>query len=473
MEDGAILWFRQDLRVHDHEALHDALSKAREVYPVYVFDERVFLGRTRYGFPKTDRYRARFIHESVADLRNRLRALGADLIVRVGKPEEVLFELARELKVSWICCNRERTDEEVRVQDALERRLWTIGLEMRYSRGKMLYYTQDLPFPVTHTPDTFTQFRKEVERVVRVRPPLPLPERVPYSRLADPGELPEDPAFGAPLPGEPPARFPGGETAGLDRLEHYLFGSDAVASYKETRNGMLERDHSSKFSPWLSQGCLSPKMVYARLKAYEAERAANDSTYWLFFELLWRDYFRLMGKKYGNALFRRGGVKGRPDPLWKEDEALFRRWAGGETGIPIVDANMRELNRTGFMSNRGRQITASFLVRDLEINWQMGAEYFESLLVDYDPCSNWGNWNYLAGVGNDPREDRAFNMISQARKYDPDGEYVRHWLPELAGIPTPWVHYPDRMEEEERQRLGFRPGRDYPEPLIPSSRWVS
>lgn len=473
MEDSAILWFRQDLRVHDHEALHDALSKAREVYPVYVFDERVFLGRTGYGFPKTDRYRARFIHESVADLRSRLRSLGADLIVRVGKPEEVLFELARELKVSWICCNRERTDEEVRVQDALERRLWTIGLEMRYSRGKMLYYTQDLPFPVTHTPDTFTQFRKEVERVVRVRPPLPVPERVPYSLLADPGELPDDPAFGAPLPGEPPARFPGGETAGLDRLEHYLFGSDAVATYKETRNGMLDRDHSSKFSPWLSQGCLSPKMVYDRLKAYEAERAANDSTYWLFFELLWRDYFRLMGKKYGNALFQRGGVRGRPNPLWKEDETLFRRWAKGETGIPIVDANMRELNQTGFMSNRGRQITASFLVRDLELNWQMGAEYFESLLVDYDPCSNWGNWNYLAGVGNDPREDRAFNMITQARKYDPDGDYVRHWLPELAGIPAPWIHYPDRIDGEEGQRLGFRPGRDYPEPLVPSSRWLS
>jgi deoxyribodipyrimidine photo-lyase len=472
MEDSAIVWFRQDLRVHDNEALQDALSKSRWVYPVYVFDERVFLGQSEYGFPKTGRHRARFIHQSVADLRQRLRHLGADLIVRIGRPEEVLFDLARQLKVSWICCNRERTDEEVRVQDALERRLWTIGLEIRYSRGKMLYYTQDLPFPVTHTPETFSHFRKEVERVVQVRPPLPVPDSIPFRiEGLDVGALPGHPAFGAPSEEEEEPRFRGGEQEGLARLEYYLFGSDAIATYKDTRNDMLATDHSSKLSPWLAQGCLSPKMVYARLKAYEAERGGNESTYWLFFELLWRDYFRLMGKKHGNAIFQKGGIKGRPDPLWKEDETLFRRWADGQTGIPLVDANMTELNRTGFMSNRGRQITASFLVRDLEINWQMGAEYFESLLVDYDPCSNWGNWNYLAGVGNDPREDRTFNPLTQARKYDPYGDYVRHWLPALAALPFPLIHIPDRISPQEQEQYGFQPGRDYPEPLVPTARW--
>ena len=158
----AIVWFRQDLRLHDNEALQDALASADEIMPVYVFDERVFSGKTRFGFPKTDKFRARFIIESVQDLRKTLRSLGSDLIIRKGKPEEILFELARDIKANWIFCNRERTQEEVDVQDVLERNLWSIGREIRFSRGKMLYYTADLPFPVTHTPDTFTQFRKKL-----------------------------------------------------------------------------------------------------------------------------------------------------------------------------------------------------------------------------------------------------------------------------------------------------------------------
>ena len=175
----AIVWFRQDLRLHDNEALLDALKSADEVIPVYVFDPRIFKGKTKYGFPKTGSFRAKFILESVIDLRASLQAIGSDLWVRIGKPEEVIFELARSVKSSWVFCNRERTQEEVLVQDALEKNLWTIGQEIWYSRGKMLLYTADLPFPVPHTPDVFTQFRKEVEKIVPVRDPLPAPDRLP------------------------------------------------------------------------------------------------------------------------------------------------------------------------------------------------------------------------------------------------------------------------------------------------------
>ena len=177
-------------------------------------------------------------------------------------------------------------------------------------------------------------------------------------------------------------------------------------------------------------------MVYHELKRYEAERGANESTYWLFFELLWRDFFRFMGKKHGSKIFQIGGTRGVADPRWKNDPDLLQSWIDGKTGIPFVDANMLELKHTGFMSNRGRQNVASYLVKDLGVNWQMGAEYFESVLIDYDVCSNWGNWNYVAGVGSDPREDRYFNMETQAKRYDPNGEYVRHWLPELAYSPV-------------------------------------
>ncbi len=475
MKRRAIVWFRQNLRLHDNEALTEALTNAYEVIPVYVFDERTFIGKTSYGFPKTDRFRAQFIIESVADLRQSLQKLGSNLIVRVGKPEEEIFELAKACKTSWVFCNRERTTEELAVQDQLEKNLWSVGQEIRYSRGKMLYYTADLPFPVQHTPDVFTQFRKEVERIVQVREPLPKPDKSfnPSPLDLDPGVIPSPEDFGhEPFELDPRCALPfkGGETEALKRLKHYFWDTNLVKTYKETRNEMIGSDYSSKFSPWLAQGCLSPKMIYAELKRYEKERGSNESTYWLFFELLWRDFFRFMGKKHGNKIFQKGGPRGKIDHNLSDNQALFERWANGETGNPFIDANMRELNLTGFMSNRGRQNVASFLVKDLKVNWQIGAEYFESLLIDYDPCSNWGNWNYVAGVGSDPREDRYFNILTQARRYDPTGAYVKYWLPELADLPEDKIHAPDLMPEREKAQYGLQV--HYPQAMISSKRWV-
>ncbi|MEM9920381.1 MAG: DASH family cryptochrome [Bacteroidota bacterium] len=472
-----IVWFRQDLRLHDNEALAHAISNAEEILPVFIFDPRVFEGTTRFGFPKTGPHRAKFIIESVRDLRQSLRSLGSDLYVRVGKPEDELFHLARLMKSSWIFCNRERTQEEVDVQDALEQKLWSVGQEIIYSRGKMLYYTQDLPFPVTHTPDVFTTFRKEVERFVQVREPLPSPRASDFQPLSielDMGEIPDVQDFGHD-PVEPDHRavldFKGGETAGLERLNYYLWESDCIKDYKETRNGLLGSDYSSKFSPWLAQGCLSPKMIYTELKRYERIRVKNKSTYWMFFELLWRDFFRLMGKKHGNNIFLRGGTRQTIDRSLRNDHHLLNLWKEGRTGVPFIDANMRELKHTGFMSNRGRQNVASFLVKDLSVNWQMGAEYFESMLIDYDPCSNWGNWNYVAGVGSDPRENRYFNILKQAKRYDPQGKFIKHWLPELKGVPADKIHSLQSLSEAELSRSRVRIGADYPRAMINMSRW--
>jgi deoxyribodipyrimidine photo-lyase len=475
MKEKAIVWFRQDLRLHDNEALTDALRCTQEVIPVYVFDERQFLGETRFGFPKTGKFRAKFILESVRDLRNRLRQKGSELIVRFGKPEEEIFRIARQARTSWVFCNRERTREEVEVQDALEKNLWSVGQEIRYSRGKMLYYTSDLPFPVTHTPDVFTQFRKEVERYVPVREPLPEPEEIPfYSGAIDCGELPGLSDLGQ-EEFEPDPRavleFRGGETEGLQRLKHYIWEAQHVKTYKETRNGLIGEGYSTKFSPWLAQGCLSPKMIYHEVKKYESVYGGNKSTYWVFFELLWRDFFRLMAKKYENRIFLRGGTKGEDDPAWRNDRKLLRKWVDGNTGVPFIDANMREIANTGFMSNRGRQNVASFLVKDLKVNWQMGAEYFESVLIDYDVASNYGNWNYVAGVGSDPRENRYFNILSQARRYDPDGAYVKLWIPELADLPADKVHRPDRLSFAEQEEHHLKLGADYPKAVINTSKW--
>ncbi|MEO1515138.1 MAG: DASH family cryptochrome [Bacteroidota bacterium] len=472
-----IVWFRQDLRLHDNEALSHALSSAEEVIPVFVFDSRTFQGTTRFGFPKTGVHRAKFIIEAVQDLRQSLQAIGSDLYVRVGKPEDILFELAREVKTSWIFCNRERTYEEIKVQDALERNLWSIGQEIIYSRGKMLYYTQDLPFPVTHTPDVFTAFRKEVERFVGVREPFPSPKDGDFAPLTmelEMGQIPCLTEFGHSPTGSPTnagMSFRGGETAGKERLHYYIWEGQHIQHYKDTRDELLGDNYSSKFSPWLAQGCLSPKYVYRELKKYESKNGASKSTYGLFFELLWRDFFRLMGKKHGNAIFKKGGIKGVADPRLQNDRHLLNLWKDGRTGVPFIDANMRELKRTGYMSSRGRQNVASFLVKDLRVNWQMGAEYFESLLVDYDPCSNWGNWNYIAGVGSDPRDDRYFNILKQAERYDPTGEYVKTWLPELQDIPAKRIHSIHLLSEDELSESQVRIGADYPRAMINVAKW--
>lgn len=466
-----LLWFRQDLRLHDNEALRDGVLDVEELIPVYVFDERLYETTTRYGFRKTDVFRANFVLESVFDLRESLRVRGSDLIIKYGKPEEILFELARELKTSYTFCNRERTQEELEVQDALENNLWTIGQEVRYSRGKMLYYTADLPFPVTHTPDKFTTFRKETEKIVPVREPLdsqsltlkPLPTDVELGNIPTLAELGYNQEDIRKLEN---SKIKGGETAALTRLKHYVWDNDLIASYKETRNEMLGLDFSSKLSLYLAHGCISPKKIFHEVKRYESMRQKNDSTYWLVFELMWRDFFRLMGKKHGNNIFKRAGTKLSERTDLEDNMDMFKFWAEGRTGIPLIDANMIELNSTGYMSNRGRQNVASFLINDLKINWQIGAEYFESLLIDYDPCSNYGNWNYVAGVGSDPRENRYFNTVLQAKKYDPEGKYVQAWIPALQKLPQDKVHEPFLLNETEQTSLNFILGRDYPKPII-------
>jgi deoxyribodipyrimidine photo-lyase len=164
------------------------------------------------------------------------------------------------------------------------------------------------------------------------------------------------------------------------------------------------------------------------LKKFECQFGANESTYWLVFELLWRDYFRFMMKKYNNKLFQQAGIQNKEVPVNPHDAKSLQIWIEGKTGVDFVDANMIELRRTGFMSNRGRQNVASYLCNDLKLDWRYGAAYFEQQLIDYDVCSNWGNWAYLAGVGNDPRGNRYFNIEKQASDYDKDKIFRNLWL---------------------------------------------
>jgi deoxyribodipyrimidine photo-lyase len=463
-----LLWYRHDLRLHDHQPLVQALKEGASVIPLYCFDDRQF-GQTRFGFPKTGGFRSQFLLESIVDLRSSWQARGSDLVIRRGLPEVVIPELVAAWGMTDVYYHDEVTAEEIAVSTALERSLKPLNVNCKSFWGHTLYSLEDLPFNLPNLPELFTRFRKDVERDCQIKSPLPTPVSLPPLPVdLDPGELPSLTALGLTAP-QVDSRavlvFQGGETAGIDRLDQYIWQRDRLRIYKETRNGMLGADYSSKFSAWLALGCLSPRYIHQQVKKYEDDRIENDSTYWLIFELVWRDYFRFICAKHGNKIFKQSGLQG-VELTWKDDWQRFDLWREGRTGFPLVDANMRELAATGFMSNRGRQNVASFLTKNLGIDWRMGAEWFESLLIDYDVCSNWGNWNYTAGVGNDARGFRFFNIIKQSQDYDREGKYVKHWLPELAQIPAAKVHQPWELLPVEQERFGVNIGVDYPHPVV-------
>lgn len=459
----AIVWFRDDLRIHDHEPLFRA-SKFDCIIPLYCFDPRHF-SSTSFSLPKTGRHRARFLIESVRNLRENLQKLGADLIVRSCKPEAIIPGLADEYDVTALFAYGEPAAEEQAVEDAV---ISELHVESHFVWGHSLYHLEDIPYETDEVPATFTNFRKQVEKKSSVRECFPNPGMMKLPQGIEPGEIPAAEELGVEQV-EPDDRrllpFKGGERAAAHRLKHYFWDENRLQTYKFTRNGLLGTDYSSKFSPWLANGCLSPRKIYWEVMRYEQERISNVSTYWLIFELTWRDYFRFSYLRFGTDYFKPGGIQHKKDISWKTDHDLFQRWAQGETGIPFIDANMRELNRTGFMSNRGRQNVASFLSQNLRLDWRMGAEYFESLLLDYDPYSNYGNWMYNATVGHDSR-NRYFNIIKQAKKYDSKGEYVKYWVPELAKVPAEKVHEPHLLNKAEQQQLEFIFGEPYPKPMI-------
>jgi len=418
----AILWFRNDLRLADNMALTAALAEHDEVMPVLVIDPAQH-GPSPFGFDRSGSYRRRFIHEGILDLAAALRSKGSALSVRVGDPATALLQVATLWKADVVHAQRLYGWEEQEQERAV-----AAEMDLRLHAPNTLLLPGDLPFTVDKLPHVFTAFRTKVEKASPVRDVLPEPDTIPSpaywgERLLAPEELPF-----AQYPPDPRSAmtFTGGRAAGLQRLKHYLWDSRALSTYKETRNGLMGADHSSKFSPWLASGALSAREMHREVKRYETVHGANESTYWLVFELLWRDFFQFTAAKHGADLFKRGGIAHKPYQ-GNHDTRRFQAWCEGRTGQPFIDANMRELAATGWMSNRGRQNVASFLVNDLGLDWRMGAYWFERLLMDYDPCSNWGNWQYVAGVGNDPREGRRFDPVRQAGMYDPDGAYVARW----------------------------------------------
>jgi deoxyribodipyrimidine photo-lyase len=425
----AIVWFKTDLRLHDNETLIKAIAQSDTLIPVYCFDESHF-ETNKFGFKKTGSFRTQFLLESLTDLDTNLRNLGSGLLIVIGKPEIEIPKIIQQYKATKVFAKREVSFEEKQTETAVQEALFKLKCELQTLSTSTLYHAEDLPFSIKDIPDVFTNFRKRTEKdaIIRKAFEKPLQLKSPEIPIL---ELPTLENLGLDeltIDNRAAIHFKGGETEAIHRLNHYFFETKCISNYKETRNGLIGADYSSKFSAWLSLGSISPRFIYQELQRYEQQFGANESTYWLVFELLWRDYFRFMMKKYNVKFFQQAGIQSKGISVNKQNSYQLQEWIDGKTGVDFVDANMLELKQTGFMSNRGRQNVASYLCNDLKLDWRFGAAYFEQQLIDYDVCSNWGNWAYLAGVGNDPRGNRYFNIEKQAQDYDKNKAYRNLWL---------------------------------------------
>eukprot|EP00451_Oxyrrhis_marina_P014879 CAMPEP_0204321212 /NCGR_PEP_ID=MMETSP0469-20131031/8035_1 /ASSEMBLY_ACC=CAM_ASM_000384 /TAXON_ID=2969 /ORGANISM="Oxyrrhis marina" /LENGTH=580 /DNA_ID=CAMNT_0051302487 /DNA_START=30 /DNA_END=1772 /DNA_ORIENTATION=+ len=462
----AVVWFKwSDLRTADHEPLHAAHACGLPLVYLHVYDPVWTQGKSPIGgFPRTGPARLKFWRESVEDLRS---TLGTLRVVEKATAE-AFAELAREVEIAAVYAYDDFCDEEIQMTAAAKKAAGSAPFHL-FWHGLTLNSKQDLP-PIASLPELYKPYKNAVGRS-HIRDPLPRPvglklgsARIEPMTRHDAGEVTRPDG----LPGR--ERWQGGESVALRFLDDYIAAS-GPALYVGSSDSMHPGERNAvnattRLSPWLAFGCVSPRTVQAEVSKFEQKRGKTRASYWIYHELIFRDFFRLMCLKWGNRVFQLGGPFGVKGLEWTRDMTLVRRWIEGRTGFPFVDAGMRELATTGFCSHLHRQTCASFLVRDLGVDWRIGAEYFESVLVDYTPDANWGNWAYRIL----PRQEllplckkhlTTLEILSWPYVHDSKGAHIRRWVPELANaepddLREPWRH------RGKAQKVDVTPKRDSP-----------
>jgi deoxyribodipyrimidine photo-lyase len=410
MESRKILvWFRNDLRLHDNEMLVEAISKSDSILPVYFFDPRHFENNADETV-KEKHNRFQFLAESVIALRESLKKMGGNLLIISGTPEDHIPALAEQYELAEVYHHREVATEETTVSSNVEDLLWKLRINLKHFIGHTLYNKEDLPFPIKDIPDVFSQFKKKTERDAIVKDCFPSPEHINFVEVEAWGELPECSGAFSSVPR-------GGEEEGIKHLQE-LFAAGSDIYIRSSKAHAAQHSFSSKLSPWLAVGSLSPRKVYWAVKEAEQKFGSNGHFTQLILGLLWRDFFRFMFKKHSVNYFRDIVAEVTEFPQTEEYLQNLQQWKDGKTGNPIVDQYMTELKHSGFITHTGRLLVATYLIYILKLNWVDGAEYFEKKLIDYSPASNWGNWAYVAGGGKDPRSKNAFDLDKQIKMLD-------------------------------------------------------
>ncbi|MGD2078427.1 MAG: deoxyribodipyrimidine photo-lyase [Chloroflexota bacterium] len=452
--DRAIWWVRRDLRLTDNQALTAALVVSREVVPVFIIDPRLM--SSAYVGSK----RIAFLFGGLRALDSALRQRGSQLIIRQGQPVKALQDLIAESGASAIYAEADISPygrrRDARMMDALP--LYLTGGLTVHPPGSVL--KQDGEPYIVYTP--FSKAWKALPRPGQADL-LPAPGSVGTPAEVASLAIPDEPVLPEQIPFEP------GEEPALRRLDRFVTsGKEGIYGYGDRRN-RPDLEGTSGLSPYIRFGMLSLRQaVVAAGRGIDQapdESGRKSAETWLN-ELIWREFY--LAILYHFPHVRQRSFRSQYDSIpWANDEADFEAWCQGRTGYPIVDAAMRQLVESGWMHNRSRMIVASFLVKDLLIDWRWGERFFMEHLVDGDPAPNNGGWQWTAGTGTDAAPYfRIFNPILQSKKHDPDGDYIRRWLPELSSVPDKYIHEPWRMPDDTQRQSNCRIGRDYPRPII-------
>ena len=448
---AAIVWFRRDLRLADHTALWHALNDHREVIPVFIFDDRI-LRATDCGAPIVA-----FMLGCLHELQANLRKAGGDLILRHGEPLRELAAVANETGATALYFNRDYAPDAIERDDAVERAMTTAGLAVRTFKDQVMYEEQEILSASKGEPYTvYTPYRnawmKKLESDFGKAGPVPLkmPPLKFASKLKDAHsiKLPTVESLG--FERDPAHSIPPGEAAANRLLQSFC--KKAIAGYATTRNLPALSNGTSQLSPHLRHGTISPRQcLHAAIAARWAKTAKGVDT-WIG-ELVWREFYQQVLANHPHVAD--GAFKPKFDKLkWSYDRKHFNAWCEGRTGYPIIDAAMRQLNTTGWMHNRLRMIVAMFLCKDLQIDWKWGERYFMQHLIDGETAQNNGNWQWCASTGTDAQPwFRIFNPQNQSEKFDPKGEFIRRFVPELKNVRDEFIHAPPPM-----------PG--YPKPIV-------
>jgi deoxyribodipyrimidine photo-lyase len=436
----AVVLFTRDLRVHDNPALHAAARASASVVPLFVLDEAIL--KSRYNAPN----RARFLAQSLADLRESLTAAGADLVIRRGDLEKELLDVVRSVRADVVHLAHDVSGFAARREERLHAALDDAGAELQVHEDSLFVVP---PGRVTAAgKDAMAVFTPYFNRWSReqIRKPLPAPRSLNVPTVAR-GALPAPADI---CPGKPAPDLPeGGERAGRALLERWV--ADRSEEYDEHHDD-LAGDRTSRLSPYLHFGCVSPVDIVTAARA-----AASPGADAFVRQVAWRDFHHQVLASRPDAT--RTDYRTRGD-RWRRPGPDLDAWKEGRTGLPLVDAGMRQLLREGWMHNRARLVVGHFLTKTLYLDWRLGAAHFIDHLVDGDTANNTMNWQWVAGTGTDSRFNRTYDVTAQALRHDPDGDYVRRYLPELAGISGPRVHEPWKLPVADRKNL------DYPDPIV-------
>ena len=450
MRRTSIWWIRRDIRLEDNQALVSAIENAENLIPLFILEPHLMSNAA----PK----RRAFLLHALSDLDQALRKLGTRLILRQDPALHALQHLSNEIKIHEIFAHEDYSPY-ARQRDQTVQQRFTLHLlpGVTYHPPKEILKDDGDPYVV------FTPYKNKWYT-------LPLP--TPADCLPAPISLPPLPngLSSESLPAYTPVEtFPGTADEAKTRLQS--FTTEKIHHY-HSRRDFLAQDGTSRLSPYLRFGLISAReaLTHAQMVYILAKNPAERSEIrtWMD-ELVWREFYIAILYHFPRVM--QGPF--RPDYQnipWRDAPADLKAWQNGETGYPIVDACMRQLLQTGWMHNRGRMIAASFLTKDLLINWQAGEEWFMKNLVDGDPAANNGGWQWSAGTGTDAAPYfRIFNPITQGKKFDPDGEYIARWVPELRELPSQYRHEPWKIPASTAQKSGFHPGKDYPHPIVDHS----